>query len=386
MLEKNKGYIYLDSSATSLRHKNVLKKIIEYNEEYTSNVYRSQNKLSERATIEYEKTRELLSELINCRKDEIIFTSNSTDSINLLANANFLSKESEVIISEIEHHSNFLPWMKYNVKIVKVDEFGLIDIEDLKRKITNKTTLLSFTGVSNIAGNFEKIEEIVRICKSKNILTMCDMTQYIPHRKVNLSSLDLDFISFSSHKMFGPGGVGVLYGKYSLLEQMFPIKLGGGTIKALEKDLKFSLKDIPYCFEAGTPAIENIIAFKEALVFLRDKVYPNEEHLKFLEKEFRKGLKNRDYLEKSFGFSKDRIPIFSLYLKGIENKEKISFLLETLSNTYNIFVNYGYHCSQYIHRKNNKAETIRISFQIYNDKSDIDSFFNAMDELKCFFH
>lgn len=384
-LRKNQ-YIYLDSAGTTLKHKNVLKKMKEYYYDYNSNIHTMNNRISELATIEYENTRYLISKLLNCRKDEIIFTFNSTDSLNLLANSNLLTTENEVLISETEHFSNFLPWLRFKTKLVKVDEYGLIDVHDLKNKISKHTKIFAFTAVSNVTGNIQKLEEIIKICKNKNILTVCDMTQYIPHEPVDLYKYDLDFVSFSGHKMFAATGIGILFGKYEHLENLLPNnKRGGGTIIDINNALDIKLKAIPYCFEAGTPSIEAVIGLGEAVKFLLEKVYPNKKYLKKLENLFSRELRKRNYVESLFLLSENRIPLFTLSFKSKNYDDKLKIISEILSDTYNIFVNVGFQCSQFLYNSKSKKQSMRISLHIYNSEKDILDFFDALDSISIIF-
>ncbi|MCS6956239.1 MAG: SufS family cysteine desulfurase [Patescibacteria group bacterium] len=388
IFKKNPNLIYLDSTATSLKPQSVIDKLIEYYSSYSANIFRGVYKISEKATEEYEKTREIIADFINAKKQEVIFTRNTTESINLIAYSlgrKIIEKNDEIIVSIMEHHANFVPWQVLSseigavLKIIDIDEEGYLRIKNQKSKkinldeiITKKTKILALTYISNVLGTVNPIKEIIKSARkiSPKIIIIIDSAQAVPHIKVDVKDLDADFIAFSSHKMMGPTGVGVLWGKEEILAEMFPFLYGGEMIEEVTIE-KTTFKKPPYKFEAGTPSIAEVIGLSEAVKYLKKIGLENiRNHEKNLTQKTIKRL-----LEE---FS-DKIKIFGP--KNIEDKGGIiSFTFDnfhshdiaSILDSENIAVRAGHHCAMPLHQRLGILSTVRASFYVYNDEEDIE--------------
>lgn len=381
--------VYLDSAATSLKPQVVIDKIVEYYEKYPANIHRGIYKISERATSEYEKTRQTVAEFIKAKNsNEIIFTRNTTESINLVAYSlgrQIINKDDEVTTTIMEHHSNFVPWQvltnqsKANFKIINIDKEGyLIDIE---KYITKNTKILALSYVSNVLGTINPVKEIIKKAKriNPNIVVVIDAAQAIPHMKLNVSDLNCDFLAFSAHKMLGPTGVGILWGKKELLDEMLPFNLGGGMIQEVHTT-KTIFKNSPYKFEAGTPHIAGVIALEKALSYLSnlgmEKVRKHEILLvdytvKRLKEEF-------DSEITIFGPKKleKRAGIITFTFKNYHPHDIAQILDEN-----NIAIRAGHHCAMPLHRRLGVSTTARVSFYVYNNKEDVEKFITALKKV-----
>lgn len=391
IFKNNPDLIYLDSAATSLKPKSVIDKLKEYYEKYSSNIYRGIYKISERATKEYEDVREITAAFINAkRSEEIIFTRNTTESINLTAYSlgrKILEKGDEIVTTIMEHHSNFVPWQQLALengvifKIIDINDEGYLDLNGLGQIITKKTKILALTYVSNVLGTINPIKKIVREAKkiNPNLTVIVDAAQAIPHMKINIQDLGCDFLVFSSHKMFGPTGVGVLWGKYKLLDQMFPFQYGGEMIEEVYLD-KTIFKKPPHKFEAGTPHIAGVIAFGEAIKYLNTFGFDN---IRKLEEELLlycfKSLKQAFGREvKIFGPKniEDRGGVISFSLFNYHPHDIAQILDEE-----NIAIRAGHHCAMPLHERLEVNSTARTSFYIYNSKEDVDKLINGLKKV-----
>src|SRR3989339_2021579 len=391
IFENQPNLVYLDSTATSLKPKIVIDKIKEYYEEYSANVFRGIYPMSEKATSEFEETRTIVARFINANKpEEVIFTRNTTESINLLAYSlgrKIIEEGDEIVTTIMEHHSNFVPWQVLagetgaTFKIVDINDEGHLKI-NWNEVITKKTKILTLTFVSNVLGTINPIKQIITEAKRINpeIIIIVDAAQAVPHLKIDIKDLGADFIVFSSHKMLGPTGVGVLWGKEKILKKMYPFMYGGDMIDEVYID-RSTYKEPPHKFEAGTPAIGEIIAFKEAINFL-NKV----------------GVKNiRDHEKKIIDFAISRLnDTFGQSIKifgptNIEDKGGIiSFYLDKfhphdiaqiLAND-GICVRAGHHCAMPLHTRFNIPATVRASFYIYNDETDVEKLVEGLKKVK----
>ena len=283
--------IYLDSASTSQKPTQVINSIKEYYEKFNSNVHRGVYKISEEATLAFENSRSNVASLINSYPEEIIFTSGTTKSINMLANIlsmNYLKKGDEIIITEMEHHSNLVPWQiaskLYGLKLkyVKLTNNGSIDINKLESLFTEKTKLITITHVSNVLGTINPIKEIAKIAHKHNSLILVDGAQSVPHMTIDVKSLDIDFLAFSGHKMLASTGIGILYGKKKLLESLQPSEFGGGMISNVSLN-NSSWNESPWKFEAGTPNVEGAISLSTAISYLKsiglEKIEKHEKEL-----------------------------------------------------------------------------------------------------------
>jgi len=403
--------VYLDSTATSLKPKIVIDKIREYYEEYSANVFRGIYPMSEKATIEFEETRNVVSEFINANKsEEIVFTRNATESLNLLAYSlgrKIVETDDEIVTTIMEHHSNFVPWQVLasevgaTFKIIDIDDEGYLDLglekvknqkskvknesqklKVLEQIITKKTKILALTYVSNVLGTINPVKEIIKEAKKINpeIVVIVDAAQAVPHLKIDVQDLGADFIVFSSHKMLGPTGVGVLWGKEKILQEMYPFMYGGDMIDEVYID-RSTYKNPPHKFEAGTPAIGEIIAFKEAIKFLNKA---GMENIKKHEKKITNFAINR--LIDTFGQS---IKIYGP--KNIEDRGGIisfSFgkfhphdIAQILADE-GICVRAGHHCAMPLHTRLNVPATVRASFYIYNNESDVEKLVEGLKQVE----
>ena len=412
IFENNPSLVYLDSTATSLKPRLVIEKLVEYYSKYSANIFRGVYSLSEKATEEYEKTREKIAKFINGKKEEIIFTRNTTESLNLLAYSlgrKIIEKNDEIVTTIMEHHSNFVPWQMLSqetgaiLKVVNINQDGELDVYKKKSKvisqkskvsvknlksinlnniITKKTKILTLTYISNVLGTVNPIKEIVMVAKKINpkIIVIVDAAQAAPHKKIDVLDLGVDFLAFSSHKMLGPTGVGVLWGKYDLLCEMFPFNFGGEMIAEVFVDKTF-FKDPPYKFEAGTPAIAEVIALSEAVSYLEkiglEKIETHEKELvqfayQRLKEEFGKNIKILGE-----GNIKERSGILAFNFYNFHPHDVAQILSEK-----NICLRSGHHCAQPLHQFLSVSSSCRASFYLYNDKDDVEKLVEGLKEVR----
>lgn len=375
--------VYLDNASTTFKPYKVINSVNEFYSSHTSNAFRGEHQLSEKTNMKIRKVRSLAATNINAAYEEIIFTHNCTDSINMLASMLGLKETDKVLCSILEHHSNLLPWKgKCRVQEIDVKE-GFIDLDLFKEHLTNDVKLAAITLVSNVTGNIQPVQEVIELCKKKNILTLVDASQAIGHIKVDVKELDCDFLVFSAHKMLGPSGVGVLYGKKECLETLKPSRYGGGMVNQITAEKTF-YKEIPHCFESGTPAIENIIGFGAALEYIMQigieniHNYLDELNIYMFEK-----LNALDFIKLPFIVSNKHVPIFTFRPHGDVND--IHYIARILSDTYNIAVNAGYQCCQPLYNSIGVKGGIRTSIYIYNTKKDIDYLIDSLNQIKYLF-
>ena len=381
----NHQLVYFDNAATTQKPKKVINAINEYYSEYNANIHRGIHTLAEKATNEYEKTRKSISQFINSKSEkEIIFTRGTTEGINLIASSfvkNFLKKEDEIIISEMEHHSNIVPWQMICeengivLKTINVLENGEIDLDNFKELINDKTKFLSIVHTSNTLGTVNPIKQIIEICKKNNITTMIDGAQASAHSKINVQDLNCDFFVLSAHKMYGPTGVGIVYGKEEILEKMPPYMGGGEMIKEVNFQ-KTTYNELPYKFEAGTPNIGDVIGFNKALSFINDIGFDNISSYEKKLKDYASNLLNKIDGLKILGNSKNKIGIFSFTLKKVHYYD-----LGLLLDSKGIAIRTGHHCTQPLMDKFNLEGTARVSLAIYNTKEEIDYFVEKIKKL-----
>ncbi len=395
IFENNPDLIYLDNSASAQKPKQVIDALTDYYSKYYSNINRGTYDLSIKSSQLVDDSRKSIQEFINAKyAEEIIFTRGTTDSINklsLLLFFNGIIKENDYIyITEFEHHSNILPWQNIvkmtGAKIQKIplNEFGEIQLDKFEEMIKKTgAKIVSFTGLSNVIGTIQDIKSVIEISKKYNALTAVDVAQLICHSKIDVQALDCDFISFSMHKLYGPTGVGVLYGKKELLERYSPVDFGGDMIKSATFS-SCELAELPEKFEAGTINIADIIASKSAIDFVSNFGY---ENIQKIENELIKySFEKISDLEKSIGkiqiigYGKEhpekRSGLISFVLTGIS-----SFDIGNLLGNDKICVRTGFHCAEPLHQSICEGKpSIRISFGLYNDKEDIDKFFASLQK------
>ena len=385
IFKNNPDLHYLDSAATSLKPQVVLDKMMDYYINYSANIHRGLYPISERATEEYEKVREKTAKFIGAKKSgEIIFTSGATDSINLVANGwgeNNLKEGDEIVVSIAEHHSNFVPWQELAKKRKLV--FQISDLS-FSEKITKNTKLLAINHVSNVLGTINDIKSIIKKARTINpdICVVVDGAQAVAHISVNVTDLDCDFYCFSGHKMYGPTGVGVLYGKVDRLVQMNPVRFGGGMIKTVDL-YNSTWADIPEKFEAGTPPIGEVIGLGVAIDFINEigmeNIMVHEKEL--IEYLFGK-LKDIKWINilglQNLAKLSERIGVVSMY----SNDKRVGTshdMADILGRKFNVAVRAGHHCAMPLHTKLGiETGTVRASLGIYNDKNDIDELIKGL--------
>lgn len=381
MLKDN--IIYFDNASTSLKPYSVLESIQDFYIKHTSNAYRGSYINSEYISLKIDECRELVATMLNCSSREVIFTCNCTDSINQLVHMLNLKKNDKVICSVLEHHSNILPWFNNaNTLIVGTTEEGIIDLEELEELLcNNKVKIVSISALSNITGNVQPIKEICELTHKYGSLVNLDCCQYAPHFQIDVKKINCDFLTLSAHKMCGPSGLGVLYGKKELLLKCKKAKYGGGMVDRIVDITNIRYKEIPYCFEAGTPAIENILGFASAIRYYLSLGYNSISSInKELEDYFYKKVKKSKNIELLFPVAKNHVPIFTFKLK---NKElNLNYVAKILSDSANICVSSGYQCCQPLYNSIKEKGGIRISLQFYNTKEEIDRFFEVIENLK----
>lgn len=382
---KKEELIYFDNAATTFKPIQVINKEIEYMSMYTANSHRGDYNISFKVDDEIDNTRELVKSFINARhKEEIIFTSNTTDSLNLVVNGyfkNYLSSSDEVILNKAEHASNILPWLMlkksigFKIKYASLDKDNTLSLDSIKKCITKNTKVISLAYITNVIGDKRDIKEIISYAHKHGILVVVDAAQAIGHVKIDVRDMDADILAFSAHKMCGPTGVGVLYAKKELLDKMLPVKFGGGmNLNYHESDI--SLAEIPYRFEAGTPNIGGIISFGEAIKFLNmvglDNIERIEKHLrKYLISE----LKKIDYVK----IYNEEIAssIVLINIDGITSGDLGLYL-----NTRGICVRSGKHCTKMLEDESGFTDTVRISLYFYNSYEEIDKLVASLMDYK----
>jgi len=381
----NHQLVYFDNAATTQKPQSVIDGISNYYKSYNANIHRGIHSLAEKATEEFEETRSLVKEFINASSEnEIIFTRGTTEGINLISSSLskfYFNEGDEIIISEMEHHSNIVPWQmiadenKLNLKVINVSENGEIDMDHFNSLISEKTKLVSIVYISNTLGTINPVKKIIEKCKENNILSVVDGAQSSAHKKIDVTDLNCDFYVFSAHKMYGPTGVGVVYGKEEILEKMPPYMGGGEMIK----DVSFSntsYNNLPYKFEAGTPNIGDVIGFKEAINYIKSIGIDNIETYEISLKEYTEdALKKIDGI-KVVGTAKDKVGIFSF------TTEKVHYYdLGLLLDAKGIALRTGHHCTQPLMDKYSLDGTARLSLAIYNSTEEVDYFVESLSNL-----
>lgn len=380
VLVNNPNLVYLDTCATSLKPYSVINKLVEYYEKYGVNVNRGVYTLSYHATVEYEQTREIVAKFLNAKTEEIVYTKGASNSLNLVASSygmDNIEECDEIITSELEHHSNVIPWQnvakkkKAVLKFIELDSTGRITVESFKKVLTNKTKVVAITYVSNVMGYITPIKEIIKLAHSVGAIVVVDAAQAVPHMPIDVKELDADFLAFSAHKMLGPTGFGILYGKYDLLQAMNPIEFGGDMNDNVDL-YESHYKDAPFKFETGTPPIAEAIAFKEAIKYIEnigfEQIQKNEHEL------------TRYVIDELL-----KIDNVIVYNPTVETGT-IAFNIKNVhphdAATYfdqeNIALRAGHHCAQLITKWLECVGTLRACFYIYNDMEDAKKFVNAV--------
>jgi cysteine desulfurase/selenocysteine lyase len=375
---------YLDSGATSQKPNSVIDKMTDIYKFNNANVHRGTYVLSAETTQEYESVRSKFQSFLNASEsDEIIFTKGTTEALNFLANSianKFMSEGDEIILSEIEHHANIIPWQmvaekyKLNIKYVKVNEDFSLDLDDLSSKLSSKTKVVSIVGESNLSGMLPDIKEINNLVRANSeALLIIDGAQLVPHRKVDVQDLGIDFLVFSGHKMLGPTGIGIVWGKKELLNSLDPVYGGGDMIEEVHYD-KATWAPVPHKFEAGTPPYVEAIGLGAAVDYLQDLGMSEvEKHSDELREYGRKVLLDIDGVNVIHSQETIAGCTFGMYVDGVHAAD-----LSLMLDTHGVAVRAGHHCVQPFHRKLGIDATIRSTAYIYNDKEDIDTLKSAL--------
>jgi len=383
----NKPLVYLDNAATSQKPQAVIDALTNYYTYDNANVHRGIYFLSEHATQQHENARLKIKEFLNAiSAAEIVFVRGTTEAINLVAESlcrsNMFKDGDEIIITNMEHHANIVPWQqlkerkKISIKIIPISDAGEIDLEIYKNLISAKTKLVSVVHVSNTLGTINPVKEIISIAHSKGIPVMVDGAQAVPHIKIDVQDIDADFYVFSGHKVFGPTGIGVLYGKTKYLEMMQPYQTGGGMIRTVTFE-NTTFDDVPRKFEAGTPNIAGGIALGAAVDYLNQfDRYELADYENNLLKYAQEKLSSIDGL-KIIGNAEKKAAVISFIIEGIHPYD-----IGTIIDTDGIAVRTGHHCTQPIMKRYNLSATSRASFAFYNTFDEADVLFKSILKVK----
>ena len=381
MLEKD--IIYLDNGATTLKPKCVIDAINDYYSNYSANAHRGDYDISYKVDVAYEDTRKRVASFINAEINEIVFTSGCTDSLNMVSNGFFrnkLKENDEVLISLAEHASNVLPWFKLakdigiKVNYIELDDNLHITLDNVIKAINDNTKVISLAGITNVIGDIRPIKEIVEYAHQHNIYVVVDGAQSVPHTKVDVKEIDCDFLCFSGHKMCGPTGVGVLYGKKELLEELEPVRLGGGMNESFDSIDEVYLKDVPTRFEAGTPNIAGVIGLGTAIDYLSNI---GMDTISNKEKELKEYLVNKLSKLDHIGIINSACDsgVLAFNVEGVFAQDVAYFL-----NKYNICVRAGNHCAKILKNAIGVKNTVRVSLYFYNTKEEIDKLVELLSD------
>lgn len=381
----NKPLVYFDNAATTQKPQSVLDALTGYYNHDNSNIHRGAHALADRATRYFEETRETIKDFIHAREAaEIIFTKGTTESINLVAatfGRKFIGKGDEIIISTLEHHSNIVPWQMLCeekgaiLKIIPISESGEILYEEFEKLLSPRTKLVSIVHASNALGTINPVKKIIQAAHEVGAKVLLDGAQSTSHLDVNVQDLDCDFLAFSAHKLYGPTGLGVLYGKREILEAMPPFQGGGEMIKEVTFE-KTTYNEIPFKFEAGTPNIADVIAFKSSLDFINGL---GKKVIKAHEDELLAYASEKMGEIKGFipvGTAKEKVSVISFNINGMHPYD-VGMMLDANG----IAVRTGHHCTQPLMKRLGLEGTVRASFAVYNSKSEIDSMAESVAKI-----
>lgn len=384
----NSDLVYLDNASTTQKPKQVLDAVMAMYTDSNANVHRALYDIGSKATEKFENSRKNISDFINATSEkEIIFTSGTTESINLLAHTldNSLGPGDDILVSEMEHHANLVPWQMASertgasLKFIPINSRGELDLSDPEKYFTRSTKIIALTHVSNVLGTINPINDIAGIAKEIGALFIVDGAQGIPHQSIDVQELGCDFYAFSGHKMLGPTGIGSLWGKMELLEEMDPF-MGGGEMIENVSMLSSTWNEVPYKFEAGTPNFVQAVGLSAAIDYLNDigmtNITKHESELT------RYALEKMSQIEglRVFGSPKNRAGVISFNIDGIHAHDLAQFLNED-----NIAIRVGHHCAQPLLSSLKENSVARLSIYIYNDKSDIDMFCTSLSTIKGYF-
>jgi cysteine desulfurase/selenocysteine lyase len=379
-----KPLVYLDNAATTLKPSSVIDAIHFHYSQKASNIHRGIHHLSEEGTFHFEQTRDCVQKFINAKnRHEVIFTKGTTDSINLVAHSfgELLHEGDEIILSMLEHHSNIVPWQlmaqkkKAIIKVIPINLKGELILDEYEKLLTPKTKIVAINAISNALGTINPIEEVIKKAHHVGAKVLIDAAQAVLHMPLDVQKLDCDFLVFSMHKLLGPTGVGVLYGKESLLDQMPPYQGGGDMIDVVSFE-KTTFNDLPHKFEAGTPHIAGVIASKAAIEYVNNLGFANIQHQE--EKLLHYATKELSSIEglTLIGTAEKKASVVSFTMKGLHPQD-----IATYIDRQGVAIRTGHHCTQPLMKFFNVAGTCRASFAFYNQQQEIDILKNSL--LKC---
>lgn len=381
MLDNN--LIYFDNGATTFKPNTVIDAINDYYKNYSANAHRGDYTISYKVDVAFENARKKVADFINADVEEVVFTSGATESLNMIEEGFFkylLEPNDEILITKSEHASNVLPWFRLAktnncvIKYIELDENLHVTMDNVKKSITNKTKVISIAGITNVVGDERPIEEICKYAHANDIFVVVDGAQLVPHKRVDVKKSDIDFLAFSGHKMCGPTGIGVLYGKKEFLEKLNPINLGGGMNESFDSENEVYLKELPTRLEAGTPNIAGAIGLGTAIDYLNkigmDNIESHEKKLKsyLIDKLIKLPYVDIINLESDSG-------IVSFNIDGIFSQD-VAFYL----NKYNICVRAGNHCAKILKKETGVKNTLRVSLYFYNTYEEIDKFIELISD------
>ena len=386
---QNNDLVYLDSANSSQKPLVVVDRIYDFYTKEFSNIGRSVHYLAVAATNLYENTRTSVQKYINAKdKNEIVFTKGATEAINLVASTfgqKYLKEGDEILLTELEHHSNYVPWhylrksRGIKIEFAEVNDDGEVTLDNIKKKITSKTKIIALTHLSNVTGAILPVKEITELAHSKNIPVLIDGCQSAPHLKLDMQDLDCDFYAISCHKMYGPTGLGILYAKKKWLEELPPYQGGGGMIGEVKKE-GITYGDLPNKYEAGTMATAQVIAFGESINFLNkigiNNIIKHEQELI----EYGQELLRKNNSVKLVGNPKKKGAVLSFTIDGIHPHD-----IATILDEDGVAIRAGHHCCQILHDKLGLTSTARASLGVYNTKEDLDQLNSSINKCKKIF-
>lgn len=380
-----KPVIYLDNAATTLKPKMMVDAINEYYLGISANVHRGKHYSLELVSDRFEKARYKVAEMLSCSGNEVVFLRNTTEGINLVAHGLELDKNDIVVVFSDAHHSNFLPWLECaTVHTVQSTKAGSMDLDHYYALLntTPAPTVVAISHCSNVTGVYCPLEEMVRAAKLAGAIVVVDAAQSVPHRRIDVKAMGIDFLTFSAHKMAGPTGLGFLYGKKEQLEKLRPMLLGGGMVDWVEND-RYELRKIPHRFEAGTPNIASAYGLSASIDYLQNIGFDTlEAHDKALGQYMFKAASSRSYLQIiSSDKALDRGAIISMWIPTCQALDDVA---RVLSDSYGIMCRNGHLCAQPYVADQAGGQVLRISGYLYTSESDIDTFFSALDEVSQF--
>lgn len=375
--------IYLDNGATTFKPYGVINAMTDYYENYSANAHRGDYSISYKVDVEYESARKKIANFINADVDEVVFTSGTTESLNMIATGffdNLIEPGDEIILSKSEHASNILPWFRLAnkrglvINYVPLEADLHVTTQNIKNMITPKTKIIALAEITNVVGDLRPMHEICEVAHQNNIFVVCDGAQSVPHKKTDVKAMDVDFLVFSGHKMCGPTGIGVLYGKKELLEAIDPLILGGGMNESFDSEKEIFLKELPGRLEAGTPNIAGAIGLGAAVAYLEmvgmDTIAIHEQKLK---KYLVDRLHQIPHIEILNEEADSGIVAFNV--DGIFSQDVAYYL-----NKYNICTRAGNHCAKILKSVTGVKNTIRVSLYFYNNEEDVDSLIELLSD------